>query len=123
MGYRVCQQPNGLFCLFSSIVDDFTIYDASQSEMLLHCQKEFGNRVGMQMMHEGANPTFFAIALNDIAIVHGHFHASNWRDKLSSVYGMVTQEMMDRFTSDCDLLDGDPKMVFATAVRVWNECR
>ena len=123
MGYRVCIQPNGMFCLFGTTVDDFTIYDASYVEMYLHCKNAFGERVGLEMMQESIDPNRFDTAIEDIAVVHGHSRAMEIKSKLSSVYGMVSEEMMDSFTSDCDLLDGDPKLVFATAVRVWNECR
>lgn len=36
MGQQIIKQPNGLYCVYSSIVDDFVITDASPEEIIGH---------------------------------------------------------------------------------------
>ena len=46
MGQQRIKQPNGKYCLFSSIVDNFTHYDMSEKEIVeLWANKEKENHV------------------------------------------------------------------------------
>ena len=40
MGLQIIQQPNGKFAIFSTVVDAFTVYDATEEEII----QEFGDK-------------------------------------------------------------------------------
>ena len=40
MGKAVIQQPNGKFCIFSSVVDGITVYDCTEDELIAHFIEE-----------------------------------------------------------------------------------
>jgi hypothetical protein len=49
MGQQIVKQPNGLYCLWSSVVDDFTLIDATPEdivdEFVKHEQRRLEKRV------------------------------------------------------------------------------
>ena len=42
MPRRVVRQPNGLFAMFSTIVDDFVIYGMSEEQAYQECHRDMG---------------------------------------------------------------------------------
>ena len=43
MGRQIIKQPDGKYCIFSSIVDDFTLWNATKEELiedLVDCERE-----------------------------------------------------------------------------------
>lgn len=40
MGWQVIKQPNGKYCIWSSIVDDFIVYEATEKEIIDYWVKD-----------------------------------------------------------------------------------
>lgn len=45
MPRHIYQQPNGKWCVFSTIVDDFLLYDATRDELVTFLLKEERKRI------------------------------------------------------------------------------
>lgn len=86
MGWRLVQQPNGMFARFSDIVDNFTHYDLTEVEAYTVCRDEFDMLEGPSAEKiEAAKRESgrFEDSLRTIAIVHGQDEADEVRSLLS----------------------------------------
>ena len=45
MAWRIVQQPNGLFAIFSDVVDGFTVFDMTEAEAALECVDQLSDGV------------------------------------------------------------------------------
>lgn len=52
MGWKIVKQPDGLFSVFSSVVDNFVITDATQAEVLAEFVHETTSRVLEQALKQ-----------------------------------------------------------------------
>ncbi len=51
MGHQIIQQPDGLFCVFSTVVDDFIFTDATAEELVAWYAKEAAERAADRTRH------------------------------------------------------------------------
>lgn len=72
MGWRVVQQPNGRFAIFSSIVDNFTDINLTDEEAREECAFRSGQEcVPGKIQRAMTNPGRWREALETIRAVHG----------------------------------------------------
>lgn len=84
MAWRIVKQPNGLFARFSSIVDDFTHFDATKEEIFNLCRDSAGVEVAETKIKAAEeNPQRFDDEIKIIEFVHGPEHADKIRALLS----------------------------------------
>lgn len=94
MPSRVVRQPNGLWAVFSSVVDTFTHYDATEAEMLDHWRGEVGDRVARQKMGDGlADRTFSA---EDMTATDG---LNRFREAIDTIRTLQGDEEADRWVA------------------------
>ena len=89
MGWRIVQQPNGLYARFSEVVDDFTDYDMTPAEAEECCLEYVGRREAKATVQRGidAGPARFTQAINTIRTVHGEHLANERQHALSQAIG------------------------------------
>jgi len=77
MGHQIIKQPDGKWCVWSSIVDQFIVIDVTKQELI----DWYGNRAKLaaelrtqeifEQLEKGENPYFqFAITFNELAKTH-----------------------------------------------------
>jgi hypothetical protein len=81
MGKQIVRQPNGLFALWSSCVDNFTVLDATETEIVEELTAEFRRqcvatvRYAIKDIDDGIRRTQFAMNFDEcvarIREVHG----------------------------------------------------
>jgi hypothetical protein len=74
MGWRIVQQPNGLFARFSEIVDDFTYYNLSEQDVIDLCKTEYrlsDDESKGKLQRAIDNPGRWNEALGIIETIHG----------------------------------------------------
>ena len=82
MAVQIIQQPNGKFCLFNSIVDNITFYDATEEEIITEFAKESQIEIEKKVkeiigqLKAGAKPYFqftksYTEAIETIEEIHG----------------------------------------------------
>ena len=95
MGRQIIKQPNGKFCIFSSIVDNFTHYDMSEKEIVeLWANKEKENiakivKENIKKLERGEKPYYqftktFEESLYIIEQVHGKEEMQNIKKLFSN---------------------------------------
>lgn len=96
MGHHVIRQPNGKLALFSTIVDDFLVWDATKDELMAfefeREQQQLAERmsewekdiVSVQETGKPVMVTQFSIgwdeAMDVIKSVHGAEHATEYKE-------------------------------------------
>lgn len=86
MGKQIIKQPNGKYCLFSSVVDDVTIYDATPEELIDSFVEEERKRITNDVLRivnelEAGEKAYYQFTLSfkemltRIAEVHGNKHS------------------------------------------------
>jgi len=82
MGQQIIQQPNGLYAIFSSVVDDFIVYDATPDELVneflereRHNIKQHVSRI-VDALERGEKPYHqftmnWEMAINVVREIHG----------------------------------------------------
>lgn len=99
MGRQIIKQPNGLYAVFSSIVDDFIIVDATSQDIIAEYTKEAEEEITKNVistvrdLNEGKKPYYqftmtFKQACRNIKNIHGnqaeslrYFSQKNQRNK------------------------------------------
>lgn len=79
MGTYLLKQPNGLIAVFSSIVDDFTAWDATPEEALAYGTKEWGQAIAQEKLDK---------ALMDIGLWKPYSTddgLGRWRESLTTI--------------------------------------
>lgn len=71
MGVRFLQQPNGLFAVFSEIVDDFTWFDMTEDDAIAHCDRERWHLDKFERCKEHGCRYRWHEAIRVIDMVHG----------------------------------------------------
>ena len=61
MGSFIAQQPNGLYCRFSTIVDTVTHYNMTKDDYIEVCKDRLGKKRG----EEEANDIWMSLSLMD----------------------------------------------------------
>lgn len=87
MGQRIVKQPNGRYGIFSTVVDTFTVYDATLDELIEHLRNEAAEAAERDARGSVARaetePTRFDDCLGTVEVVHGRREAQRLRDVLS----------------------------------------
>jgi len=86
MAAIVIKQPNGLYGRFSSIVDNYTHYNLTGSDMFEVMRDEFGRATAREFMAKADTeyPERFEEELETIQSIHGKKEANAIRKKLSA---------------------------------------
>lgn len=82
MGIQIIKQPNGLYAQFSSVVDDFVMYDATPEDILADwiedAKRNYGEKLDkiIKQLEAGEKPYYqftmtFDDAIDRIKDVHG----------------------------------------------------
>ena len=73
MGQRIVKQPDGLYGIFSSVVDNFILVDATPQELIDFCVDEARERCTKQVNRQidKMPDDLFIESISDIACVHG----------------------------------------------------
>lgn len=101
MPSRVVRQPNGLWALFSTVVEDFTVYNATEAELLEHMVSSWGVAVAAEKMGRGREDRpldpghyrdRFTEALDDMALNHPQRDVESRRRQLSDSQAPVPED-------------------------------
>lgn len=95
MGQQIIKQPNGKYCLFSSIVDSVTYYNMSAEEIVEvwtnDAKKEYERKVKevIETLEEGGKPYHqftqtYEDCIETIIEVHGEAEGENVRTMIES---------------------------------------
>lgn len=87
MAWRIIKQPNGKFARFSEVVDDFTHYDLTESEVIQLCRESYGLTLWeatTKLSNSIANPNRFNEEINTIELKHGKKQAKEREKELSA---------------------------------------
>jgi len=90
MGQQIIKQPNGKYCLFSTIVDNITYYDLTQEEIVEtwteSAKKGFERKVKiiLEKLEAGKKPYYqftmdFEEVIETIEVSHGRAEANKIR--------------------------------------------
>ena len=89
MAWRVVKQPNGLYAIFSEVVDDFTVYDMTREQAVQECYQKMVR--GMDVEAEAkvaraeAAPQRFEQEIATVRAIHGEKEALERRRQLTGV--------------------------------------
>lgn len=78
MGRTIVKQPNGKFAVYSSIMDDFIMWDATKEDYILFCQEEMRTELEQifQYIADGNKSLYpfmeWREALDNIVLHHGN---------------------------------------------------
>jgi len=95
MGQQIIKQPNGKYCLFSSIVDTVTYYNMTKEEIVEvwteNARKEFEQKVNdiTEKLDKGKNPYFqftldYESMLQTILEIHNADEMENIKQAIES---------------------------------------
>lgn len=95
MGRQIVKQPNGKYCLFSSVVDSVTYYNMSAEEIVEvwteEAKKEYERKVKevIEQLEAGGKPYYqftktFDECIQTIKEVHGEAEGENVRTTIES---------------------------------------
>lgn len=77
MPSRIVRQPNGLYAVFSTVVDNFTFYGMTYEE----AAQQIGSAA--RVMQADNEPERFKESMETIALVHGIKAAESMQEELS----------------------------------------
>jgi chloramphenicol O-acetyltransferase len=95
MGQQIVKQPNGKYCLFSSVVDSVTYYNMSAEEIVEvwtnDAKEEYERKVKeiIETLEEGGKPYYqftqsYEDCIETIKEVHGEAEGENVRTMIES---------------------------------------
>ena len=107
MPSRVVRQPNGLLAVFSTIVDDFTVVDATETEMREYFRDEIGVREGNAKVDRGLLDD-----MRGIGEITKRDGLNRWRDALETLEGVHGKRLArERAESGERAVDAEPEPV------------
>lgn len=92
MGRQIIKQPNGNYCIFSSIVDNVTHYDMSVEEIIEEWANEAKNKIVADVknivakLENNEQPYYqFTKSYNDMLSLIKEIHGKKEMDKIKSL--------------------------------------
>lgn len=92
MGWQIIKQPNGKYCIFSSVVDNVIYYNATPEEVVNAFVKQEADRIALKvneiidLLERGGNPYLqFTKSFDDIMSLIKDIHGSKEVKKLKDM--------------------------------------
>lgn len=103
MPQYVVRQPNGLLATFSTIVDDFTVLDATEAEMRAEWIDKIGREEGNAKVQRGVDDDM--TGLGDTTAADG---LNRWRDALRTIRMVHGEDRAQRRIETTSVLPPPP---------------